>query len=289
MNSMYGVLGSAGCRFHDTRLASSITLRGHQIMQQTAAFIENQGHQVIYGDTDSTFVYLKHCKNLQQAEQIGQQLTLDINQYWSDLLRNEFDLDCYLEIEFETIFSQFFMPTLRGQDTGSKKRYAGLKVTENGNEMIFKGLETVRSDWTEFAQIFQQTLYQKIFAKMPVDQYIIETITQLNAGLLDDQLVFYKRLRRPLADYIKNVPPQVKAARLADQQNAALGLPLQYQQRGRIGYFLTINGPEPQEYLHSPLDYQQYVDKQLMPIAEAILPILGKSFSAITSDQLSLF
>jgi DNA polymerase-2 len=28
MNAFYGVLGSSGCRFFDTRLASSITLRG---------------------------------------------------------------------------------------------------------------------------------------------------------------------------------------------------------------------------------------------------------------------
>ena len=289
MNSMYGVLGSSGCRFHDTRLASSITLRGHEIMQKTAAFIENKGQQVIYGDTDSTFVYLQDCKDLAQANQIGEQLTLDINQYWSDLLREEFNLDCYLEIEFETTFSKFFMPTLRGQDTGSKKRYAGLKATANSEEIVFKGLETVRSDWTELAQTFQQTLYQKIFSGLPVDDYILDTIDKLNKGLLDDKLVYHKRLRRPLADYVKNVPPQVRAARLADQQNEALGLPLRYQQRGRIGYLLTINGPEPQEYLHSPIDYQQYIDKQLLPIAEAILPILGKDFNAITSDQMSLF
>ncbi|TEW52539.1 DNA polymerase II [Psychromonas algicola] len=289
MNSMYGVLGSSGCRFHDTRLASSITLRGHQIMQQTAAFIENKGQRVIYGDTDSTFVFLKDCQNLQQANQVGQELALQINKYWSELLREEFDLDCYLEIEFETAFSKFFMPTLRGQDTGSKKRYAGLKATEEGEEMVFKGLETVRSDWTELAQTFQQTLYQKIFAGLPVDEYIIETIDQLNQGLLDDKLVYHKRLRRPLADYVKNIPPQVRAARLADQKNAQLGLPLRYQERGRIGYLLTINGPEPKEYLQSNIDYQQYVDKQLKPIAEAILPVLGKDFNIITSDQMSLF
>lgn len=289
MNSMYGVLGSAGCRFHDTRLASSITLRGHQIMQQTACFIESKGQQVIYGDTDSTFVYLKDCKNLQQANQIGQQLAIDINQYWEALLREEFDLDCFLEIEFETAFSKFFMPTLRGQDTGSKKRYAGLTVTESGEKIVFKGLETVRSDWTELAQNFQKTLYQKVFAEMPVEEYIIETIEQLKQGLLDDKLVYHKRLRRPLADYIKNIPPQVRAARLADQQNAALGLPLRYQRNGRIGYLLTVNGPEPQEYCHSEIDYQQYIDKQLKPIAEAILPVLGKDFNLITSDQMSLF
>jgi DNA polymerase-2 len=289
MNSMYGVLGSAGCRFHDTRLASSITLRGHQIMQLTATFIESKGHQVIYGDTDSTFVHLKACKNVNEATQIGKQLESAINAYWQARLRDEFDLECFLEIEFETAFSKFFMPTLRGQDTGSKKRYAGLTTTESGDKIVFKGLETVRSDWTELAQNFQKTLYKKVFAEMPVEAYIIETIEQLKQGELDEQLVYHKRLRRPLAEYVKNIPPQVRAARLADQQNALLGLPLRYQRSGRIGYLLTVNGPEPQEYCHSEIDYQQYIDKQLKPIAEAILPMLGKDFNLITSDQMSLF
>lgn len=59
MNAFYGVLGSSGCRFFDPRLASSITMRGHEIMRKTRELIEARGYQVIYGDTDSTFVWLK--------------------------------------------------------------------------------------------------------------------------------------------------------------------------------------------------------------------------------------
>jgi len=35
MNSFYGVLGTPRCRFFDPRLASSITMRGHEILQKT--------------------------------------------------------------------------------------------------------------------------------------------------------------------------------------------------------------------------------------------------------------
>jgi DNA polymerase-2 len=58
MNSFYGVLGSSGCRFYDARLASSITRRGHEIIQTSRDRIEEYGHRVIYGDTDSLFVLL---------------------------------------------------------------------------------------------------------------------------------------------------------------------------------------------------------------------------------------
>ena len=35
MNSFYGVLGTTGCRFFDPRLATSITLRGHEILKRS--------------------------------------------------------------------------------------------------------------------------------------------------------------------------------------------------------------------------------------------------------------
>ncbi|MGU3846977.1 DNA polymerase domain-containing protein, partial [Vibrio diabolicus] len=68
MNSFYCVLGSSGCRFFDTRLASSITMRGHEIMKQTKVLIEEQGYQVIYGDTDSTFVSLNRPYSKVEAD-----------------------------------------------------------------------------------------------------------------------------------------------------------------------------------------------------------------------------
>ena len=79
--------------------------------------------------------------------------------------------------------------------------------------MVFKGLETVRTDWTPLAQQFQKTLYLRIFRNEPYQDYIRETIASLMAGELDDQLVYRKRLRRPLAEYQRNVPPHVRAAR----------------------------------------------------------------------------
>ncbi|VEB93228.1 DNA polymerase II [Citrobacter koseri] len=52
-------------------------------------------------------------------------------------------------------------------------------------------------------------------------------------GKLDEQLVYRKRLRRPLSEYQRNVPPHVRAARLADEQNIKLGRPAQYQNAAR--------------------------------------------------------
>jgi len=289
MNSFYGVLGSGGCRFYDTRLASSITMRGHEIMQETAAWIEEQGYKVIYGDTDSTFVWLDGDFSSQEAKDIGRQLAQGINHYWQQKLAQTFELDCFLEIEFETHFSRFLMPTIRGSEAGSKKRYAGLKSTNGQDELVFKGLETVRSDWTALAKEFQQELYQRVFSEQDVSQYVLDMVELTRNGRQDLKLVYRKRLRRPLAHYQKNVPPHVRAARLADEHNQNAGKPLRYQHKGWISYVITVNGPEPVEYIHSAIDYEHYVEKQLRPIAEGILPFVGVNFESLISEQMGLF
>jgi DNA polymerase-2 len=81
----------------------------------------------------------------------------------------------------------------------------------------------VRTDWTPLAQQFQQELYLRIFRNQPYQDYVRETIARLMNGELDEQLVYRKRLRRPLAEYQRNVPPHVRAARLADEHNLKLG------------------------------------------------------------------
>lgn len=290
MNAFYGVLGSSGCRFFDTRLASSITLRGHEIMRQTRQLIEAQGYTVIYGDTDSTFVWLKRAHGQEEAAQIGRQLVTAVNDWWREHLQRELGLSSALELQFETHFSRFLMPTIRGAEEGSKKRYAGLVVRADGSEeVIYKGLETVRSDWSPLAQQFQQELYQRIFRRQPYQAYVREYVRRTQAGELDDLLVYRKRLRRQLGDYQRNVPPQVRAARLADEYNVAQGRPRQYQSGGWISYVITLAGPEPLEVRRSPIDYDHYLTKQLQPVADAILPFVQDDFTTLIGGQMGLF
>jgi len=290
MNAFYGVLGSSGCRFFDPRLASSITLRGHQIMRQTRALIEARGFDVIYGDTDSTFVWLKGPHDEASAARIGRELVAEVNQWWGQHLKATLGLDSALELQFETHYRRFLMPTIRGTDEGSKKRYAGLVRRADGHEeMVYKGLESVRTDWSPLARQFQQELYGRVFRGQPYRDYVRDFVRRTLAGEQDELLIYRKRLRRPLADYQRNVPPHVRAARLADEYNSRLGRAQQYQNGGWIAYVITTSGPEPLENRQSPIDHEHYLSRQLQPVADAILPFVGDDFSALTDRQLLLF
>lgn len=286
MNSFYGVLGAAGCRFFDYRLASSITMRGHEILKTTRDVVQESGYEVIYGDTDSIFVWLKEEKNSEEADKIGKQLVEIVNNFWKQELQEKYQIASMLELEYETHYQRFHMPTVRNQEQGSKKRYAGLV---KGDELIFKGLESVRSDWTRLAQDFQRGLYQRIFHDQGVEEYIENLAEEVRCGKHDQELVYRKRIRRSLHEYIKNVPPQIRAARLADEYNQKIGRPLQYQRGGWISYITTALGPQPLECITAPIDYEHYIEKQLKPIADSVLPYLGLNFDDFTQPQMGLF
>ncbi|SFH47537.1 DNA polymerase II [Modicisalibacter xianhensis] len=290
MNSFYGVLGARGCRYFDPRLSSSITLRGHEIMKRTRELIEADGYTVIYGDTDSTFVWLGRSHENSEAECIGQALVARANSWWQEYLQQEYGLESALELQFETHFERFLMPTIRGAEAGSKKRYAGLvRDADGGQRLAFKGLEAVRADWSPLAKFFQQELYRRVFLNEPCQEFVRDYVSRTLSGEYDERLIYRKRLRRRLADYQRNVPPHVRAARLADEYNAQLGRPRQYQQGGWISYVITVSGPEPLETRRSPIDYQHYLSRQLQPVADAILPFIGESFEALIDRQLGLF
>jgi DNA polymerase II len=278
MNSFYGVLGSPGCRFYDARLASSITRRGHEIIQKSRDRIEEQGHRVIYGDTDSLFVLLGDSVEEDTAQKTGVELALSLNTWWREYLAREYRLESFLELEFETLYLRFLMPTVRGELTGSKKRYAGMvRGADGGTELVFKGLESVRTDWTALARRFQRELYRRVFLDLPFEDYVHQTLADLLAGKLDEELIYRKRLRRAVNEYTRNVPPHVQAAR-------------KLKKPGRwVRYVITAAGPEPVvEKIPKP-DYQHYRERQLAPAADSILHFLDTSFAAITDAQLEFF
>jgi DNA polymerase-2 len=285
MNSFYGVLGSNVCRFYHAELASSITMRGHELLARTQAWMEERSAKVIYGDTDSLFVTLNDTQAdpQEQGKELCQQINLCLSKWCQDYAQ----LDSHLELEFERIYERFFMPTIRGQEEGSKKRYAG----KSNGELIFKGLEAARTDWTPLARQFQRTLFEKIFSDENPINFIQETISKLRLGEYDDQLIYSKQLSRPLASYTKNKPPHVRAAAMIDQKRAEQGLPLEYNKgRKRVYYVYQRSGVVPYESEKNliDLDYEHYIEKQIEPIADSILPFFKTSMASLLSQQISL-
>jgi len=277
MNSFYGVLGTPGCRFFDPRLASSITRRGHEVIRESRTLVEARALPVIYGDTDSIFVHVGERRE-EACLALGKELAHALNAHFRERLEHDYGIESCLEIEFETHYLRFHMPTLRGGKEGSKKRYAGLvRDKGGGTKLVVKGLEAVRTVWSPLSRRMQRERYQRVFEGRAHASWLRDLRARMRAGEFDEELVYEKRLRRSVDAYEKNVPPHVQAAR-------KLGRPVR-----DIRYVITREGAEPADMPHAPLDYDHYEQKQLAPAADGLLRALDESWEDVAGPQLALF
>ncbi len=269
MNALFGVLGSAGCRFFDPAIANAITGFGQQTLAWTRDAFEAEGVAVIYGDTDSVFVRLASEGGPEEAAAEAEALRGRVEQGIEARIRQEYGVEPKLELEFEGLYHRFFLPRVRSRRSGSKKRYAGLK--DGGLAIV--GLESVRRDWPRIARRLQEGMLERLFTDREVLPFVRELVEALKAGAHDEELVYVKRLRKGSLDrYTASVPPHVQAARKAKEQGVG-GL------RGVIRYVITATGPEPVvpgRPLPGGIDRPHYVEHVVRPLADAILAELGQ-------------
>ncbi len=278
MNSFYGVLGTPACRFHAPQLAGAVTSFGRTLLQWSKQRLESYGFQVIYGDTDSLFV-LSRKEQPDEALALGQDLARNLNADLATHIRTTWRVESHLKLQFEKLYRKLHIPTTRQGGTGARKRYVGLVGEGDEEELVFTGMEVVRRDWTELARQVQRELYRRLFSEQRLDDYLEQVVDDIRREHLDDQLIYHKALRKELSDYSHN-PPHVAAARKMDNRSSRL-----------ISYYVTHNGPEPIQKLESPIDHEHYVQKQIRPVAEPLLKLLGLDFAKVIGDdrQLELF
>jgi DNA polymerase II len=276
MNSFYGVLGTPACRFAAPELANAITEFGRELLLWSKSAVENEGYNVLYGDTDSLFV-LSGTDDAGQARCLGTDLVDRLNGGLSNHIRRTWQVESKLELRFEKLYLRLFLPAMRHGTGGARKRYVGLVEEEGKREVVFTGMEAVRRDWTGLARKLQREIYLRLFQDEPVDDYLRNTVQELRAGHMDDQLVYRKALRKDLDSYLASTPPHVAAARKSAGKQGAL-----------VAYVITTAGAEPAGERRSPIDYEHYVQKQVRAVAEPVLALLGLEFDRIIGDDIQL-
>jgi len=208
LNSLYGAILNAGCRFFDNRIGQSTTLTGRQITKHMAAKIneiitgeyDHVGKSIIYGDTDSC--YFSAYTTLRDDIEKG-------NLAW--------DKDSIVEL-YDTVgdsasdtfpkFMQdaFHCPKTRGDvikagreivaESGlfiTKKRYAALVYDNEGKRLDVEGksgkikpmgLDLKRSDTPVVIQDFLSEVLRLVLEgkeKEEVLEYITEFRTEFKA------------------------------------------------------------------------------------------------------------
>lgn len=282
MNSFYGVLATGSCRFASDALAGAITEFGHYILRWAQERLQERGVRVIYGDTDSVFVdpgLADECPAV-EAQAVGTALCAEVNDELARHIEAEYGVESHLELEFEKYYPRFLLPPMRGSQRGRAKGYAGLRGSGADERLEIVGMEAVRRDWTKLAHELQRQLLDLLFHDAGpgvIEQCAVESVRALRAGEKDQDLIYRKSLRKPVADYTRNVPPHVQAARLLPRP------------RGVIQYVVTCDGPQPVGRLSAPPDYEHYVRKQIEPLLRTIAEVSPIDVESAMKGATSLF
>lgn len=278
MNSFYGVLGTPACRFYNPALANAITHQGKHFLLWARNWFEQKGYRVLYGDTYSLFIASGGTEGeVEHLHILGSELAAQLSEALDAYVRSRWRVTCHLELEFEKLYTQLFLPLVRGGAGGARKRYAG-RLSQGTVEFV--GMEVVRRDWTDLAKMVQRELYARLFSDAPVDKYLADIVAGVRAGEMDGKLVYHKGLRKLLDTYTSATPPHVVAARKSRAPPGRV-----------IAYVITVAGPEPVDNVEHDLDREHYVNKQVRPVAEPVLGALGLEFDQVIGDdtQIRLF
>ena len=186
LNSLYGAILNAGCRFFDNRIGQSTTLTGRGIARHMAAKINevvtgeynHVGKSIIYGDTDSAYfsAYSSLRKEIDKGEipwtkdtviQLYDTIAAEVNSTFPQFMLDAFHCP---KSRGEVIKAGREIVAIKGLFI-TKKRYAVLYYDKEGKrtdvdgkpgKIKAMGLDLKRSDTPEFMQKFLEEILTRV-------------------------------------------------------------------------------------------------------------------------------
>ncbi|KAI6780584.1 DNA polymerase zeta catalytic subunit-like protein [Emericellopsis cladophorae] len=274
-NVTYGYTSASfSGRMPCSEIADSIVQTGRETLERAIAYIhsvEKWGAEVVYGDTDSLFVYLKG-KTRDEAFDIGREMAMQI----TDMNPRP------VKLKFEKVYHPCVLL--------AKKRYVGYKYESKDQvrpEFDAKGIETVRRDGTPAEQKIEEKALQLLFETADLSQikeYFQKQCEKIMRGTVSVQdFCFAKEVR--LGTYSdKGLPPAgalISTKRMLEDARA------EPQYGERVPYVVITGAPgarlidrcvAPEELLRNPhwqLDAEYYISKNLIPPLERIFNLVG--------------
>ncbi|MCJ1404208.1 DNA polymerase zeta [Xylographa trunciseda] len=274
-NVTYGYTSASfSGRMPCSEIADSIVQTGRETLEKAIALIhsvEKWGAEVVYGDTDSLFVYLKG-RTKDEAFDIGNEIAKTITELNPRPVK----------LKFEKVYFPCVLL--------AKKRYVGFKYESKAQQkpdFDAKGIETVRRDGTPAEQKIEEKALKILFRTADLSQvkdYFQAQCTNIMKGKVSIQdFCFAKEVK--LGTYSDKGPPPpgalISTRRMLEDPRA------EPQYGERVPYVVITGAPgarlidrcvAPEVLLqndHNDLDAEYYITKNLIPPLERIFNLVG--------------
>lgn len=274
-NVTYGYTSASfSGRMPCSEIADSIVQTGRETLERAIAFIhsvERWGAEVVYGDTDSLFVYLKG-RTRDEAFDIGEEIANAVTEMNPRPVK----------LKFEKVYHPCVLL--------AKKRYVGFKYEHRAQkepEFDAKGIETVRRDGTPAEQKIEEKALKILFRTADLSQvksYFQKQCSKIMQRKVSIQdFCFAKEVR--LGTYSEKglLPPGalISTKRMLEDPR------LEPQYGERVPYVVITGAPgsrladrcvPPETLLHDAqleLDAEYYINKNIIPPLERIFNLVG--------------
>jgi DNA polymerase delta subunit 1 len=305
MNSIYGFTGASKGMLPCVPIASTVTMRGRQMIEETKNYVEANfpGANVRYGDTDSVMV---------EFDVQGRKGQDAIDYSW---IQGEIAAEACTklfkapnDLELEKVYCPYFLY--------SKKRYAAKMyegvsdrdgrpvLKEDGTRLVkfkkidIKGLQVVRRDSCPYVRETLKSLLGMILDSddpRPVIQFAREASADLVAGKIPmEKLMMSKQLASEYKVAMPHVAvrDKIKARSPGSEPQQGDRVPFVVALMPRNGK-LTEKAEDPTWVREQgvPLDYQYYFTNQLKkPVCDLLEPLVGSDpertiFAAATAGN----
>jgi len=297
MNSIYGFTGASKGMLPCVAIASTVTMRGRQMIEETKTYVEEHfpGAKVRYGDTDSVMVEfdVQGRKGQEAIDYSWEQGELASEQC-SKLFKAPNDL------ELEKVYCPYFLY--------SKKRYAAKMYEKKGDAVVFKkidvkGLQVVRRDTCMYVRGVLKHLLDLVLNSedpRPAIEFARTSAKTLLKGKVNStELMMSKQLG---SDYKTRVPHVEVRDKIKKRSPGS-----EPQNGDRVAFLITkvpgllCDKAEDPSWVtdnNIPLDYVYYFEHQLVkPVCDLLEPLVGanpfqtifKSVDYLTTPPISRY
>ncbi|KAL9544595.1 hypothetical protein MBANPS3_007546 [Mucor bainieri] len=273
-NVTYGYTSASfSGRMPSVEIADSIVATGRETLERSIRLInetEKWGARVVYGDTDSMFIYFPG-KTKDEAFTLGNEIAETITKL----------NPAPVKLKFEKVYHPAVLL--------AKKRYVGFKYEHpSDTEPVFeaKGIETVRRDGTPATQKMLESCLKILFRT--------QDMSELKAFLYNQWTKILSN-RVPLQDFIISKEVRMGTYSSRGGPNGALIAQAQMdtdaraepQYGERVPYVVVYRGPNaklkdkvvpPEQLLNDSslrLDAEYYIRKQIIPPLSRVFNLMG--------------